>query len=276
MPPIDKKENELDYIAALASTDEWRFLEDVAGVMISKRATWTVAQAWLDQYYEPIGGGGTGWQTVSETWTRTGNHTFTVATDLTAKYHKGTKVKYNDGGSTEYGVIGSSSYSAPNTTVNLIVNTDYAMAAGTITATAISYQEDPQGWPGWFNFTPTWTGLTLGSATNLGKWTAIGRLMRARNILTLSGSTVSTPVGSSFPVTAVALGGNMPLGIARYVDSSAGAAMIGITLFGGTTATSFSAQIVSGSNISNSFISSTVPFTWANGDQIWTQYEYEW
>lgn len=104
------------------------------------------------------------WQEVTETWTRTGNHTFTVTGNVTAKYRKGTKVRYKDGGSYEYGVVGSSSYSAPNTTVTLITNTDYTMAAATITDTYISYIENPEGFPTFFNYTPT---ITIQSAGTL-------------------------------------------------------------------------------------------------------------
>jgi len=97
-----------------------------------------------------------GWISIPETWTRTGDHTFTVSGDLTSKYRKGTKVKYNDG-SVDYGVIQSSSYSAPNTTVTLITNSNYAMAAATITGRYISYIENPEGFPYWFNYTPTYS-----------------------------------------------------------------------------------------------------------------------
>lgn len=94
-----------------------------------------------------------GWQQMDQhTWTRTGNHSFTVSGDVTAVYRKGTKVRYKDGGgSYEYGVILSSSHSAGTTTVTLAANTDYAMAAATITDRYLSYVADPEGFPQWFN-----------------------------------------------------------------------------------------------------------------------------
>ena len=121
-----------------------------------------------------------GWIPVSETWTRTGNHTFTVSGNLTAKYRKGTKVRYKDGGSYEYGVIGSSSYSSPNTTITLITNNDYAMAAATITDTYISYAENPEGFPQIFSYTSTVgaSGGTLPTFAEItGYWTTRGRLI---------------------------------------------------------------------------------------------------
>lgn len=121
-----------------------------------------------------------GWIPKAETWTRTGNHTFTVATDLTAIYRKGAKVRYGDGG-TDYGVIGSSSYSNPTTTINLIPNTDYLMAAATITDTYLSYIENPEGFPQWFNYTTTPTRATTPYTNvptiNLAKWRAAGGIL---------------------------------------------------------------------------------------------------
>lgn len=99
----------------------------------------------------------TGWLPRSETWTRTGNHTFTVSGDFTAVFKKSAKIRYKDGGGFEYGVVSSSSFSSGTTTVNLIVNSDYAMAAATITDTYISYIECPLGWPTFFNYTVTWS-----------------------------------------------------------------------------------------------------------------------
>lgn len=109
-----------------------------------------------------------GWVRVHETWTRTGNHTFTVSGDVTATYRKGTKVRYKDGGSYEYGNVASSSYSAPNTTINLFPNNDYAMASATITDTYISYIENPESFPDWFSRTPTLSAsgsMTISSST---------------------------------------------------------------------------------------------------------------
>lgn len=136
-----------------------------------------------------------GWISVSATWTRTGNHTFTVSGDVTATYRKGARVRYKDGGSFEYGVIESSSYSAPDTTVTLFTNTDYAMAAATITDTALSYIENPIGYPHWFNYTPTYGGtgsLTYTSVTtDYARFAIFARTVIVR-ILTSAGTTGGT------------------------------------------------------------------------------------
>lgn len=96
------------------------------------------------------------WERVSEVWTRTGNHTFTVTGNLTAKYRLCTKVRYRDGGSDEYGVIGEVSHSSGTTTISLIANDDFTMEATAITDTFISYADNPEGFPNAFN----WAGVT--------------------------------------------------------------------------------------------------------------------
>lgn len=149
----------------------------------------------------------TGWNEISDTWTRTGNHTFTVASDVTATYgRKGTKVRYKQGGSFEYGVVGSSSYSAPNTTITLITNDDYAMAAGALTDTAVSFIENPEGFPSSFNYTPTLSAtgsMTIASSTiNIAKWWTIGALTQFTVDIEVSfGGTASTGFLVSPPIT---------------------------------------------------------------------------
>lgn len=56
-----------------------------------------------------------------DTPTRTGNTTFTVSTDLTARYVASRRVKLV-GATTGYASISSSSYSAPNTTVTVVMD----------------------------------------------------------------------------------------------------------------------------------------------------------
>lgn len=61
------------------------------------------------------------WINFSHTPTRIDNDTFTVATDQTAVYHVGRRLKFT-GGATAYATIVSSSYGAPDTTVNVTMD----------------------------------------------------------------------------------------------------------------------------------------------------------
>jgi len=140
------------------------------------------------------------WIPETLTWTRTGNHTFTIAADVTAIYTKGTRVRYKDGGAFEYGVVTSSSFGAPNTTVTLITNSDYAMAAATITDTYYSYANPPD-FPVTFNWAPAIVGWTT-PPTTVSRWAAFGNIIHLavrQAAAAVSDSTVTT---LSLPVAA--------------------------------------------------------------------------
>lgn len=91
-----------------------------------------------------------GWVNPDETWTYVSATSFSVPTDLTAKYTRGVKIRLKQGGAYKYFIIVSSTYSAPNTTV---VVTDaqggstYTIANSTITDNNYSITVMPEGWP---------------------------------------------------------------------------------------------------------------------------------
>ncbi len=74
------------------------------------------------------------WIDFGNTPTRTAATTFTVATDLTARYHANRRIRATDS-STLYGTIASSAYSSPNTTVT--VTLDSGSLSASLTAVAV-------------------------------------------------------------------------------------------------------------------------------------------
>jgi hypothetical protein len=193
----DAKITALTELTSADGADLLPIVDDVAGTPTTKKITLTNIAAWLAALAQTLtnktltspvingaisGDFASGWILCSETWTRTGNHTFTVAGDLTAKYRKGAKVRYKDGGAYEYGTVISSSYSSPNTTVTLATNTDYVMAATTITDTYISYMENPEGFPKTFSFTPA----TTCAGTNPSYSSVIGKFVISGGIVNIS------------------------------------------------------------------------------------------
>jgi hypothetical protein len=147
-----------------------------------------------------------GWIPMTDTWTRTGNFTFTVSGNVTATYRKGAKVRYKDGGPFEYGVIGSSSYSSPNTTITLITNANYAMAAATITDKYLSYVENPEGFPRYFDYTPSYSAsgsMTYTSVSTItATWTAKAQTIFVRVLADgTTGGTASVTLFASAPIT---------------------------------------------------------------------------
>ena len=106
-----------------------------------------------------------GWVPDGGTWTYASASTFTVPTNLTARFGKGTELRLVQT-SAKYFYVTSSSYGAPNTTVTVTGGTDFTLANAAITAPFYSYAECPQGFPDWFNYISTPVGYET-SPTNV-------------------------------------------------------------------------------------------------------------
>lgn len=118
-----------------------------------------------------------GWvDDTAHTWTYASASSFTIAgVDLTATFTKGTRLKFTQT-TVKYATVASSSFST-NTTVNIIVNTDYTIANAAISANYYSYQVNPQGYPGWFNWTPTWGGFSANPSAGTIKYSVLGNMV---------------------------------------------------------------------------------------------------
>lgn len=174
-----------------------------------------------------------GW-ILKSAWTRTGNHTFTVDGNATAIYRKGAKIRCHDSGGGDYkqGVIGSSSFGGVTTTVNLIPNTDFVLAAGALTDPQISYVENPEGFPHWFNAAVTitsTTGTITTVSTNSCKWSAVGRNFTIMIDFTVTtNGTGATSITCTLGVTPAGL----LLGVGRNITSGAQLSIAGINGLG--------------------------------------------
>lgn len=115
-----------------------------------------------------------GWTDDSRTWVYATASTFTIAgVDLTTAFGKGTRLRLKQGGSYKYFVVVGSAFST-NTTVTVAVNNDHTLANAAITDNDYSYEASPQGYPGWFNYTPTYTGFTGAVTTSMAKYSIVG------------------------------------------------------------------------------------------------------
>lgn len=180
-----------------------------------------------------------GWTTVIETWTRTGNHQFTISGsgDLTSKYTPGTKVRYKDGGSYEYGYVLSSSYSNPTNTITLFTNADYEMANTTITDTAISYEANPAGFPDWFDYVVTWGGFSSAPTGVTSRFCVKGRTCQVHISPNSPGTSNSTSLTISLPATSANLGTNQRVGWGQGENNGSTPANPAMAILIGSTAT---------------------------------------
>lgn len=214
----------------------------------------------------PVGG----WEARSETWTRTGNHTFTVPGDLTSTYRKYRRVQYNDG-AVDYGTILSSSHAGGTTTVNLIPNTSYLMAATTITGTYVSSLSKPTGFPDYFNYTPATIPWTLGNGTAFYRFFPRADGHMEHDIYFLFGST-SSITGANYtppaqPVFSEMSASRFPVALVSYLDASPAASYAGVVLFVAVSSVFGLRALNPGfTYVQQSLLSTTAPFTWATGD----------
>lgn len=122
------------------------------------------------------GGSSDGWTADVNTWTYASATTFTITgQNLTTTYTKGTRLKLTQT-TVKYFVVVGSSFGGGNTTVTITGGSDYTLANAAITANYYSYQASPQGYPGFFNYTPTATGLSSALTINVANFNVIGNM----------------------------------------------------------------------------------------------------
>lgn len=127
----------------------------------------------------------------------------------------------------------------------------------------------------WSTYTPTWGGTSdpaIGNGVLSGRYMRVGKTITA-NITIVMGSTttygsgtwtLSLPVASVFTTTTY-----VNLGSVSMRDTSASANSTGVAILANQT----TAQMVVGS--SSAFVSTTAPWTWANGDTLSVTLNYE-
>lgn len=128
------------------------------------------------------------------------------------------------------------------------------------------------------SWTPTWVNLTTTSATITAKFKKIGRMVFCRvHVLFGASTSISGAVSVSLPLTAAAHAGTIgvPIGLCRFFDTSGSVTNEGTVLFGSTTTAFLSVGNSAGTYVVATVLSSTVPFTWATGDEITMQFCYE-
>lgn len=208
-----------------------------------------------------------GWTLSALTFTRTGNLTMTTPSDITAYIVKGTCFKITDT-TTKYFYAESAVYSAGVTTITFMTTTTNTLAGS---PTVVYYSNvTPADMPV-LAYTPT-SDITIGNGTLSADYYVSGKYLDFK-ISFIFGSTSSIPNDPKI---------NYPTTIANYVGT-ASTQIIGTTMFYDTGVTPYNGFAVffstsqfairaintASTYASRTTVSSTVPFTFATGDEIY-------
>ena len=221
---------------------------------------------------------GDGWISANETWTYASASTITVPAGAAAKYAKGDKIRFKQGAGYKYFYV----ISIADTVLTVTGGTDYTVATPTaITDNYYSHQENPIGFPELFNYVPSWTNLTIGSATVVFKFNIKSNVLKFNMSVTFAAdTTISGNVSFSIPVNYSNVSGAYSylhkIGQGSYLDSETNIyeAIVKPTPsdFGKLNLHVLSTDASYGYNINQ--INATVPMTWTTNDSIDITAEY--
>jgi hypothetical protein len=149
---------------------------------------------------------------------------------------------------------------------------DTMLVADSTTATGLAYKSATTLYP-WQTWTPTYSGITVGNGTVIARYQQIGKLVNIEYRLTFgSTTTISAPARLTPPVS---------INLAQYF------AFNGVALDAGTAAyqlwidpgnanlLEFLIPIASGTYITPTSVSATVPFTFTTNDVLTLRATYE-
>lgn len=129
----------------------------------------------------------------------------------------------------------------------------------------------------WTAWTPTWTGLTVGNATQDSAYMRVGRLIVARLSITFgSTSSFSGAFTATLPVAAnAAFVDFFSVGTALLKDADS-SFKLGHVLMASTTAVKFTSFNVNATTRAlYNAVSNTDPMTWTTNDAIFASFSYE-
>jgi hypothetical protein len=210
-----------------------------------------------------------GWIVVTDSWTYASSTTVTVPSDATAKYSIGDRVKFTQTTIKYFQVTAVSS-----TTLTLFGLSGDTVANAAIGSIYYSKSLTPTGYSqSWQSWSPTWVNLSIGNGTLVfAKYLQIGKTVHFRLKFTFGGtSSISGSVTFTLPVTASSdYTTNDTINSSVQYNDSSSTRQSGEVLISTTT----TAVLISNPAV-YAVLSSTVPFTWATGDQILISGSYE-
>lgn len=226
-----------------------------------------------------------GWNLDADTWVYVSATSFKIAgKNVTARFPTGTKIKVVQGGIAAYFFVTGAAFST-DTTVTINAGSDYSLSNTAITSPSYSYETCPQGFPSWFNYSPTLAGLTsVGTGSIVARFAMQGKTVLAQCKISLGTGFAWT--GTAFIGLPVQSSGLFAVAEGNFGNSSAWLAHAGSDMFpaivlwvSNTTigfryhrynSTPNADEAPSGTNVTN-----TVPFTWAASDWLQWATTYE-
>jgi len=147
-----------------------------------------------------------GWTPITDTFTYVSANSFKIlSTDRTAVYRRGTRIKCTNNAITFYGVLDrDSSLSGSDTLITCCANNDFSLTNSAITSPFYSYTQGPQGFPGRFAYTPTYSASSgTYNATDVAYFTIDGRKCTVSIFSNGTTSGATNEITATLPVNAV-------------------------------------------------------------------------
>lgn len=206
-----------------------------------------------------------GWSPIFQVCTYVSATSFTIAGNYSNILQKGDKIRVYQT-TWKYVYVLSAVYSSPNTTVTIIGN---SLVSAAMTDTYYSHSNNPVGFPHWFDYTPT--GIAASNVILSGRFSIIGRTCKVQFRAVFTGGITFT----TMPTLPIAVSSNIldfsviPYKPVGYLDSGTSWVVSTLYMTIAPSATTFSLKA------GTTDMSATNPITWANGDNIGVEFEYE-
>ncbi len=144
-----------------------------------------------------ISGTWDGWVGSTHTWTYISSTQFSMPGDQTGRLQKGDRLKLTQT-TVKYFYVTATAAGVGVTTFTVTGGSDYTLASAAITAPYYSKVQNPQGFPQWFNYAPTYTGFSA-NPTGTGRFTIQGKSVTVA-LTTGNGTSNSTAFTLTLPV----------------------------------------------------------------------------
>lgn len=134
-------------------------------------------------------------------WAYASTTTITVPTDATTFYDVGDKVRLKQGGGYKYFYVSA----VGATTLTVYGGSDYTVANAAITDVEVSKDENPLGFPGAFNWAPTYTGFAVTPTNVVARFFIKARHCFCNVRMGTAGTSNATNFQVSAPLTAATI-----------------------------------------------------------------------